>query len=105
MVLLIGLIPISALIAVTAILLDVPAGEWLILAGVLYFVGVFIASAIGNIPMNQRLEAMPQGGTAAQGYWPAYVAGWVRWNNVRWMAATATAACYLIAAIDMAGAT
>lgn len=62
MVLLIGLIPVSAAIAIAAFLLDLRASQWLIAAGLLYFFGVFLASAVGNIPMNKRLEAMPQGG-------------------------------------------
>lgn len=104
MVLLIGLIPVSAAIAIAAFLLDLRASQWLIAAGVLYFFGVFLASAVGNIPMNKRLEAMPQGGVEAQRYWPNYVTGWVRWNHVRWIAATGTAMCYLLAAIELAGA-
>lgn len=100
MVLLIGMIPISALVAGYAYwFLDGPVAILLINGGLLYFFGVFIVSMVGNIPMNNVLEALPQGGAAAQAYWPDYVHGWVLWNHVRWVAALGTAASYMVAAV------
>jgi len=62
MVLLIGCIPVTAIVAGYAyFFMSGPGVSYLLVAGALYFVGVFIASMIGNIPMNQRLEAMPIG--------------------------------------------
>jgi uncharacterized membrane protein len=100
MVLLIGMIPVSAGIAIYGYLyLEAPVSGYLVIAGVLYVFGVFVATAVGNIPMNQRLEAMPQGGAEAQAYWPDYVRGWVRWNHLRWVSALGTSTCYGIAAV------
>ena len=61
--------------------MDGPVAILLIIGGSLYFLGVFIVSMVGNIPMNRALEALPQGGHAAQAYWPDYVKGWVLWNH------------------------
>lgn len=103
MVLLIGCIPVTAGVAGYAyFFMSGPGVGYLIIAGVLYFFGVFIASMVGNIPMNQKLEAMPQGGDQAQAYWPAYVRGWVRWNHVRTVSASAASVCYVIAAVLIA---
>lgn len=102
-VLLVGMIPVTALVSVLAYFyLSGPAATWLMAGGALYFVGVFLASMFGNIPMNRRLEAMPQGGTAAQTYWPAYVRGWQIWNHLRTVSSFATMACYAIAAVLLA---
>lgn len=103
MVLLIGLIPVSALIALLAwVFLPGPAAVWLTIAGALYFAGVFLVSVVGNIPMNRVLDAMPDGGEAAQRYWPDYVRGWVLWNHVRSFSASGATICYMIAAITLA---
>ncbi len=103
MVLLIGMIPVSAAIAAYAYLfMDGPVATFLIIGGVLYFLGVFIVSMVGNIPMNRALEALPQGGYAAQAYWPDYVKGWVLWNHLRWITALGTSICYVIGAVLLA---
>jgi len=104
MVLFLGLVPISALVLVYGQLwLTGPASLWLSVAGALYLMGVFGVTAAGNVPMNKRLDAMPLAGQAAQGYWPAYVRGWLRWNHVRGAAALGVSACYAVAALLMAG--
>lgn len=106
MVLLIGMIPISALVGIYAwIAFPMPVSGWLMAAGVLYVVGVFAVSAGGNIPMNRKLEAMPQAGAAAQAYWPSYVHGWVRWNHIRWVAALGASLCYAVSAVLVAAST
>jgi len=103
MVLLIGCIPVTAAVAGYAyFFMTGPGVNYLIAAGVLYFVGVFGVSMVGNIPMNQRLAAMPDGGGEAQGYWPSYVRGWVLWNHVRTVTAAGSAVCYMIAAVLLA---
>jgi uncharacterized membrane protein len=103
MVLLIGMIPVSVGVAFYAhFVIDRPIAMYLIAGGVLYFFGVFVVSAVGNIPMNDALGALPQGGVEAQAYWPSYVKGWVLWNHLRWISALGTAACYAIGAVLMA---
>lgn len=103
MVLLIGMIPISALVAIYGyFFMTGPVATMLVVSGALYFVGVFLVSAGGNIPMNNTLEAMPLGGSAAQAYWPQYVKGWVLWNHVRWITAAGAAICYMISAVLLA---
>lgn len=103
MVLLIGMIPISVLTALYGYwFANGFVSELLIIAALLYFFGVFVVSAIGNIPMNNTLESFPQGGIEAQMYWPDYVRGWVMWNHLRWIAALGSSACYMLGAVLMA---
>ena len=100
MVLLVGLVPVTVLVALAAtFILDATVSLWLVAAGVLYFFGVFVVSAVGNIPMNRQLDGMPQGGVAAQRYWPDYVRGWVVWNHVRTVTSLGAMAAYLVAAL------
>ena len=100
MVLLIGLIPVSAgLVLYGSLYATGPISTALILAGVLYFIGVFGVSAFGNIPMNNTLEALPEASGAAQAYWPEYVKGWVRWNHIRTVASAGSAISLMVAAL------
>ncbi|MYM54146.1 anthrone oxygenase family protein [Thalassovita mangrovi] len=103
--LLIGLVPVSAVVALFGYFtLPGSASAWLIVATAVYFAGVMLVTGLGNVPMNMRLEAMPQAGAAAQAYWPDYVRGWVVWNHLRTAASFGTMACYVIAAVQLAKA-
>lgn len=103
MVLLIGLVPVSAALTVYGLVyVTGPVGTMLMLAGLLYFIGVFVVSVVGNIPMNNALAALPEGGAAAQAYWPDYVKGWVRWNHVRTLTSAGSALCLMVAALLVA---
>jgi len=100
MVLLIAMIPISSALALYAyFFITGPLATVLIASGLLYFFGVFVVTIIGNIPMNHALEKLPQGGVAAQAYWPDYVKSWVLWNHLRWITALGASTCYVIGAV------
>jgi len=103
MVLLIGVVPVSAALSVYAsVFIDGPLATFLIIGGLLYFLGVFMVTMVRNVPMNNALEALPQGGVAAQAYWPAYVKDWVWWNHLRWTTALGASTCYVIGAVLLA---
>jgi uncharacterized membrane protein len=100
MVLFLAMVPVSAGLAVYASFYTAgPLATVLIIAGLLYFFGVFVVTVIGNVPMNNALEALPQGGDDAQAYWPEYVKGWVLWNHLRWVTALGASVSYVIAAM------
>ncbi|CUH62978.1 putative integral membrane protein [Thalassovita gelatinovora] len=105
MVLLVGLVPVSVAMALLGhFYLPGSVAVWLIAGAVLYIVGVMLVTGVCNVPMNMRLEAMPQAGAAAQAYWPEYVKTWVLWNHLRTLASFGTMACYVIAAVQLAKA-
>lgn len=98
MVLLLGLVPVTALMAGLGwFALQGPAGGALLAGGGFYLLGVFGVTVIGNVPMNQRLDAMPLGGAEARAYWPDYLRGWLRWNHLRTLSATCAAAAFAAA--------
>ena len=102
-VLLIGLGPVTALIAALALLWPPQAGATLIILGSLsYVLGVFGVTIFGNVPKNERLASMPDGGAEAQMYWPTYYRGWMFWNHVRTVFSCVTSVCYIAAAIHLA---
>lgn len=62
----------------------------LMLAGGSYLVGVFAVTAIGNVPLNNRLAGLESQSAAALVFWnEVYMTRWVTLNSVR------TAACFI----------
>ena len=103
MLLFLGMVPVSVLSGGFGLLrIQGPSGDWLAAAALLYLLGVFGVTAAGNVPMNQRLDAMPLAGAEAQAYWPVYAGGWLRWNHLRSVAALGVSACYAVAALLVA---
>ncbi|MEO1191568.1 MAG: anthrone oxygenase family protein [Pseudomonadota bacterium] len=66
----------------------------LLIAGLVYVIGVFAVTGFGNVPLNKALAALPDGSEEAQAYWQAtYRRRWAAWNHLR------TAACFLSAGL------
>lgn len=100
MVLLLGLVPVSALLALIGLFtLHDPAAPWLIAGGLTYVAGVFGVTAAFNVPMNKRLDALPRAGEAAQAYWPRYARRWTLWNHLRTISAAGAAYSFMMAAL------
>lgn len=102
-VLLIGMAPVTAVVGGVALFRPPTVGALPIVVGSLsYILGVFFVTIFGNVPKNEKLAAMPDGGEEAQSYWPAYYTGWMFWNHVRTVSSFVTALCYIGAAIVIA---
>lgn len=100
LVLLLGLAPVSAMLSAYAwVYISGPAQIWLVAGGVLYFLGTFVVTIFGNVPMNKRLDAMATDGRATQIYWSSYATFWTMWNHVRTAASTLAAAFFLIGCV------
>ncbi|MFN3146923.1 MAG: DUF1772 domain-containing protein [Paracoccaceae bacterium] len=96
MVLLLGLVPISALVLVLAGLgWTGTAAAWAAVGGVAYLAGVFAVTVFGNVPMNQRLDRLT--GAEADAYWRRYRLRWTRLNHLRWVAAAMASGAFLVA--------
>lgn len=102
-VLLIGLVPVAAVIGGMAFFRPPSTGALPIVIGSLsYIFGVFFVTMFGNVPKNNRLAAMPDGSVKAQAYWPKYYTGWLFWNHIRTLFSFITALCYVAGAIAIA---
>ncbi|MGY1745333.1 anthrone oxygenase family protein [Blastococcus sp. SYSU D00695] len=65
----------------------------LVLAGAgAYLAGVVGVTALANVPLNDRLAAAAPGTSAEAAVWADYSRRWTRWNTVRTLAGTASAA-------------
>ncbi|MDG1825012.1 MAG: DUF1772 domain-containing protein [Henriciella sp.] len=102
LVLLIGLTPVTAAIAIYAYFnIASPATTWIIAGAVIYVIGVFLVTMRGNVPMNERLDKMDNDSAETFIYWTEYGTVWTRWNHVRMLGSLATAICFIIAGVLM----
>ena len=62
---------------------DLPGRGLLIIAGLVYVVGMFLCTAIFNVPLNNRLANAGGDDTSRAESWQRYLAHWTRWNHLR----------------------
>lgn len=90
MVIFMGMVPASLLIAIHAGITQGAAGWPFILAGGLYILCCFATTAAFNVPMNTALDGLPA--AQAEEYWRAiYLPRWTAWNTVRTLACAGAA--------------
>lgn len=73
----------------------------LVLAMLVYLPSVFFMTMVGNVPMNNRLEALDHRSEEARAYWREYTEKWTRLNHVRSLGSVLTAGLYAIAAVTL----
>ena len=54
-----------------------------VLAGTVYFVGMFICTVVFNVPLNKQLERIKPEDANSQQYWSHYLRTWTHWNHLR----------------------
>ena len=73
----------------------------LFLGGALfYFVGTFLVTGLGNVPLNDQLAAVSATDPGAHEVWEHYLGRWTMWNHVR----TAAALLYTLGLMKNGGA-
>ncbi|MEC0177198.1 DUF1772 domain-containing protein [Paenibacillus favisporus] len=70
---------------------------YVIIGSLFIFVGVFLVTAIFNVPLNNSLAAVSPGATEGAQVWSEYIAGWVPWNHVRTISSIAALISFMIA--------
>lgn len=73
------------------------SAPWLVVGGAIYLTGVFGVTAIGNAPMNKRLDAMAPDDTETDAHWAVYLRKWTRLNHVRTVSSIVAAGAFLVA--------
>lgn len=75
---------ISAILIIVAIIQWGEADSGLILiAGLSYFLGMFICTVVFNVPLNKLLAEVNRDTTGAQKVWSQYLKNWTKWNHLR----------------------
>ncbi len=76
--------------------------HFLVIGGLVYFIGMFVCTAAFNVPLNDALEAVEPTAPEALEVWSDYLRNWTRWNHIRTICSTAASALFLVAASTLA---
>lgn len=97
MVLFMGLALVSLLIPVyAAVAIEGMPSRLLMLAGLVYLIGVFAVTAFGNVPLNNQLAGVDPAASQTLAFWKqSYMTRWVSLNTVR------TLACLLASGLTL----
>ena len=71
---------------------DLAGRGWLFAAGLVYVVGMFLCTALFNVPLNNRLAAAGDDDNVKAETWKHYFVHWTRWNHLRAMCSLITVA-------------
>jgi uncharacterized membrane protein len=83
-------VPVAA--AVVALATGSPGAWWALAGAVLAVVGVIGVTGLGNVPLNNRLDAAED--PAAE--WQRILGPWLRWNHVRTAAGAVACLCFVL---------
>ena len=86
--------------AVSILADDVPGGHWMALAGITYFVGMFICTVALNVPLNNRLDAVDPKSKEGEAVWDMYLETWTLRNHIRTVASTLSTVFFVLALVD-----
>lgn len=93
-----GTAAISVLIVVLAVMdWGQPRAPYLLAGALLYIVGTFLVTALGNVPLNDQLEAVEAASAEAAALWQHYLVRWTSLNTLRTAAATLSALAFTLA--------
>lgn len=82
---------ISVLLIIAAVVHWGEAGtELLLIAGAVYVVGMFICTALFNVPLNNTLARLDPGSANAYQVWSHYLINWTNWNHLRTVSSLST---------------
>ena len=96
-----GTAAICALVVVLALADLGEAGAPYFVAGaLLYLVGTFLVTAFGNVPLNDRLEAVEAASPEAAALWQHYLVRWTGLNTLRTAAAALSALAFTAALLQ-----
>ena len=77
-----------------------PTASWLVAGALLYLIGTFLVTALGNVPLNDRLAAVAATDAASIEVWEHYLDRWTLLNTVRTIAAISAALLFTIGLIQ-----
>jgi len=95
----------TALLSLGAIWLAVARGShppaiFFLGGAILYFIGTFLVTVGGNVPLNDQLAAVSATDSAAVTLWEPYLDRWTMWNHVRTVAAMLAALLFIVGLIQ-----
>ncbi len=81
-----------------------PSAMFFLVGAIFYFVGTFLVTVVGNVPLNDQLAAVSATDSAAVKLWEHYLDRWTMLNHVRTAAAMVAALLYSLGLMQNGGA-
>ena len=82
---------ISVILIVVALVHWGDTGSGLtLIAGAIYFVGMFVCTVVFNVPLNNVLAGLGEDSANAVEVWSHYLKVWTRWNHLRTVSSLVT---------------
>ena len=81
---------VSVLLIVYAIVYWSEANGLMLLAGVIYFIGMFVCTVVFNVPLNNTLLKLESSSANTAIVWSRYLKVWTAWNHVRTLSSLIT---------------
>ncbi len=75
-----------------------PGAAWACIGAVVYVLGSIGVTMVYNVPLNNKLAAVPPSAKDLTAQWQAYRGPWTQWNHLRTIACLLAAAAFAIAA-------
>lgn len=92
-----GTTVISVLVAALAVKgWETPSAPYFIAGALLYVVGTFLVTGLGNVPLNDQLAAVSASDAEAISVWEHYLDRWTLLNTIRTVAAAAAALMFTL---------
>lgn len=77
-----------------------PSALYFLSGALLYLVGTFLVTGLGNVPLNDQLAAVSATDPAATTVWEHYLDRWTRLNTIRTSAAMAAALLFTLGLVQ-----
>ncbi|TWC05554.1 putative membrane protein [Bradyrhizobium macuxiense] len=87
----------AVLVVLGALRWQEPGAIAMICGGGLYVLGMFVVTAVFNVPLNDQLAAADPASTATAPLWARFLTDWTFWNHVRTVASLAATALLIVA--------
>ena len=82
---------VSVMLMIVALAHWGDAGSGLaLIAGAIYFVGMFICTVVFNVPLNNLLAGVNEDSANAEEVWSLYLKTWTLWNHLRTVSSLVT---------------
>ena len=91
------LVPAAA--AVVGLVGGTPGAGWALAGAVVALVGILGVTAVGNVPLNERLDAAAARPADLAAAWTTFFPRWLAWNHVRTVAGAAASALLVLAPV------
>ncbi|TPQ41237.1 hypothetical protein C2U70_03625 [Bradyrhizobium guangdongense] len=85
----------AVLVVMGLLRLNEPGAAAMIIGGTAYVIGMFVVTAVFNVPLNNALAAVQPSSAEAASLWATYLKDWTFWNHARTVASLGASVLFI----------